>query len=71
MQLSKPASQSLVIVLIIKGARTNLLITNGEHALRLLVVLRKCLQSLNRLRLGDCHAELDVSFCVLVAGLCM
>lgn len=69
MQLSKPVSQSLVIVLDIKGARTNLLITNGEFALRLLVLLRKCLQFLNRLGLGDCHAEFDVSFCVLVAGL--
>ena len=47
----------------------NLFITDGEFALCLLVLLRKGLQLLDGFGLGDRDAELDVAFCVFMAGL--
>lgn len=49
--------------------KTYLFITDGELPLRLLVLLRKRLQLLDRLRLRHGDAELDVSFGVFVSGL--
>ena len=51
------------------GSASNLLVANGEFALRLLVLLSKGLQFLDWFGLRDGHAELDVSLGVLVARL--
>jgi hypothetical protein len=51
------------------SAKTYLLITNSELALRLLVLVGERFESLDRLRLQDLDAEFDVAFGVLVAGL--
>lgn len=49
--------------------KTNLLITNGEFALGLLVGVGKSLELLDRLALQDLDTELDVALGVLVARL--
>lgn len=46
-----------------------LLVTNGELALRLLVLLGKSAKSLDGLALKYRHAELDVGLGVFVTGL--
>lgn len=48
---------------------TYLLITNSELALRLLVLVGKSFELLDRLRLQDLDAEFDVALGVFVAGL--
>ena len=45
------------------------LVTNGELALGTLMLLRKCLELLDRLALGYCRAELDVRLRILVSRL--
>lgn len=49
--------------------RTNLLVTNGEFALGLLVGIGKGLELLDGLALRDLDAELDIALGVLVTGL--
>jgi len=49
--------------------RTNLLISNGELALGLLIVIGKVLELLDSFVLGDSDAELDVGLGVLVTRL--
>lgn len=51
------------------GRMYYLLITNRELALGLLVRIGESLKFLDRLRLQDLDAELDVAFRVFVAGL--
>ena len=48
---------------------TYLLITNGELALGLLVLVGESFELLDGLRLQDLDAEFDVALGVLVAGL--
>ena len=48
---------------------TYLFITDGRLALCLLVVVGKLLKLLNRIGLNDFGAELDVAFCIFMAGL--
>lgn len=48
---------------------TYLLIANSEFSLRLLVLVGESFEFLDRLRLQDFDAELDVALGVLVAGL--
>lgn len=48
---------------------TNLLVTNSELALRLLVLVGESFEFPDGLRLQDLDAELDVALGVLVAGL--
>jgi hypothetical protein len=47
----------------------NLFITNCEFALRLLVILCKSLQLLDRLALRDRESKFGIAFCVLVTRL--
>lgn len=54
----------------LQGSQSDLLISNREFALRLLVVLRKGLQFHYRLCLQDCSKEFDVLLGILVARLC-
>jgi len=49
--------------------RTDLLVTNGEFALGLLVGVGKGLELLDGLALRDLDAELDVTLGILVTGL--
>lgn len=58
------------MVNVTSNKRPYLLISNGEFALGLLVLLGECRKFLNRLRLGNSETELDIALCVLVARLC-
>ena len=46
-----------------------LLVANGEPPLRLFVLVGECVEVLDGVALRDRKGELDVGFCVFVAGL--
>lgn len=51
------------------GSSSYLLVADGEFPLCLLVLLRKCLELLDRLCLRDCNAEFDIGLGILMTGL--
>jgi hypothetical protein len=53
----------------ILGSSSYLLVADSEFPLCLLVLVRKCLELLDRLCLRDRNAELDVGLGILMAGL--
>ena len=60
---------SVSLVRIKPGLQANLLITNGEFALGLLVLLGESLELLDRLSLRNSNTELDIGFGVFVSRL--